>query len=174
MDRQAAVNIIAAVFAVTLQLVNTALYDITLDSFEPYSGTDPSFIDYGTLRVSKKSRNVFVIDGKFELFQNGGDETRIVYQITFGDQRQPMFSGDVGYCESIDNDGVILTKLREVSNIPPKGTCPFPKGEYHIDKYQLDESQIPPMIPHGKYTLMVQMLDNNEIKGGYKLKVTIS
>ncbi|KXJ77181.1 hypothetical protein RP20_CCG008148 [Aedes albopictus] len=174
MDRRVTVFLIVAALSVAFQVVHSALYEIRIDSFEPYSGTDPTFIDYGTLRVSKKSRNVFVIDGKFEIFQNGGDETRIIYQIFFGDQRQPMLSGDVGYCESINNDGVILTKLREVSNIPEKGVCPYPKGVYHIDKYQLDESQIPPMLPPGKYTLMVQMVLNQQIKGGYKLKVTIN
>ncbi|XP_062554886.1 uncharacterized protein LOC134219980 isoform X3 [Armigeres subalbatus] len=155
------------------QFSGEELYDITLDSFEPYSGTDPNFIDYGTLRVSKKSRNLFVIDGKYELFQNGGDEVRIVYQIVYGSQSQPMFSGNIGFCESINGDGVVLTKLRQVSNLPPKGTCPYPKGKYYVDKYQLDESQIPPMLPPGQYTLTVQMVLSGQIKGGYKLKVTI-
>ncbi|XP_062554887.1 uncharacterized protein LOC134219980 isoform X4 [Armigeres subalbatus] len=171
MHHQATHFLIAALLA--FQLVESALYDITLDSFEPYSGTDPNFIDYGTLRVSKKSRNLFVIDGKYELFQNGGDEVRIVYQIVYGSQSQPMFSGNIGFCESINGDGVVLTKLRQVSNLPPKGTCPYPKGKYYVDKYQLDESQIPPMLPPGQYTLTVQMVLSGQIKGGYKLKVTI-
>lgn len=48
-----------------------------MDSLEPDPNSDASFIDYGTLRVSKKSRNLFVIAGYFEYLQNLDDDTKV-------------------------------------------------------------------------------------------------
>lgn len=96
-----------------------------------------------------------------------------VFQINLGDNSQPVMSGNSGFCEAMDVDGKVMETLRQLSNLPGKGDCPFPKGKYHIDKYELNQSQLPPMVPPGKYTLEVQMVQNDKIKGGYKLRVTI-
>ncbi len=46
-------------------------------SFEIMPETDKSFIDTGTLRLKKKSRNQFTITGDFEQLQNIGPELEV-------------------------------------------------------------------------------------------------
>ncbi|XP_055644757.1 uncharacterized protein LOC129780469 [Toxorhynchites rutilus septentrionalis] len=154
--------------------VRAAMYEIAINSFEPNSKTDPAFMDYGTLRVAKKSRNLFVIAGEFEFFTNMDDSTKIVYEIFYGDNSKPLLSGETGFCESLNHDTKVMRRLRELSNLPGTGVCPFPKGKYNINKYELDDSQLPLAIPAGKYTLSVVMIVENEVKAGYKLYSTVS
>ena len=57
--------------------IHTAFAEMEFESFEPYAGTDPGFMSYGTLRVTKKSRHTFVITGDFEFKRNIGDEITV-------------------------------------------------------------------------------------------------
>jgi hypothetical protein len=55
-----------------------------LESFEPFTDVDPSFINYGTIRVTKKSRNVFVLSGTAELKRSMGNEIIVsIFQLNF-------------------------------------------------------------------------------------------
>jgi hypothetical protein len=57
-----------------------------LESFEPITDGDPSFINYGTLRVTKKSRNVFVLSGTAELKRSIGNEIIVsIFQQNFSE-----------------------------------------------------------------------------------------
>jgi hypothetical protein len=48
-----------------------------MHSFEVMPETDKSFIDTGTLRLKKKSRNQFTVSGEFEQLQNIGPELEV-------------------------------------------------------------------------------------------------
>lgn len=61
-------------FWIAIQVV---VGEMEFESFEPYVGTDPSFMSYGTLRVTKKSRQTFVISGDFEMKRNIGNEIMV-------------------------------------------------------------------------------------------------
>ncbi|XP_039433811.1 uncharacterized protein LOC120416193 [Culex pipiens pallens] len=154
-------------------LIQTALYEISMDSLEPDPNSDASFIDYGTLRVSKKSRNLFVIAGYFEYLQNLDDDTKVMYAIYLNDNKKPMISGEKGYCQVLEGDSGVMHRLRELSNLPPPGTCPFPRGKYTINNYELDETQLPIAVPPGQYSLVIKMVEANQVKAGYTIKVTI-
>ncbi|XP_039433816.1 uncharacterized protein LOC120416197 [Culex pipiens pallens] len=154
-------------------IVQSAMYDVSLDSLEPNPNSDKAFINYGTLRVSKKSRNLFVVAGYFEYLQNVDDNTKVDYAIYYNDNKKPMIAGKQGYCKVLDNDSGVLRRLREVSNMPPPGTCPFPKGRITINNYELDDSQLPMTLPPGQYTLVMKMIESNELKAGYKIKLTV-
>lgn len=58
--------------------IEVVVAEMEFESFEPYSGTDPEFMSYGTLRVTKKNRHTFVISGDFEYKKNIGDEITVI------------------------------------------------------------------------------------------------
>lgn len=51
--------------------------DIELESFKPSSRSDQDLIDYGTLRITKVSKNNFTISGDFSLKKNVANEKRV-------------------------------------------------------------------------------------------------
>ncbi|XP_055550653.1 uncharacterized protein LOC129733106 isoform X2 [Wyeomyia smithii] len=55
-------------------LTQTQSYEVTLDSFTPYSESDSSMVDYGTLRILKKSRTSLEISGNYTILRNVGRE----------------------------------------------------------------------------------------------------
>lgn len=57
--------------------VEVAVAEMEFDSFEPYAGTDPNFMSFGTLRITKKSRHMFVISGDFDFKKNMGNEITV-------------------------------------------------------------------------------------------------
>lgn len=61
-------------FWIAIQVV---VAEMEFESFEPYVNTDPTFMSYGTLRVTKKSRHTFVISGDFEIKRNIGNEITV-------------------------------------------------------------------------------------------------
>jgi hypothetical protein len=54
--------------------INFQSFDIELLSFEKLSESDPEFCDFGTLRLKKKGKNRFVIDGDFKYLRTFADE----------------------------------------------------------------------------------------------------
>lgn len=58
------------------------LYEITIDSFEPVSDYDKTTVLLGTIRVTRKSRNNFVLSGDFELLKNFGNEYTVSLDVT--------------------------------------------------------------------------------------------
>ncbi len=54
--------------------INFQSFDIELLSFEKLPESDPEFCDFGTLRLKKKGKNRFVIDGDFKYLRNFADE----------------------------------------------------------------------------------------------------
>lgn len=47
------------------------------------------------------------------------------------------------------------------SNIPKSPHCPFPRGNYTIENYIVDESKVPPS-PVGKFLLKLSLKDEDE------------
>ncbi|XP_058817798.1 uncharacterized protein LOC131681105 [Topomyia yanbarensis] len=148
-------------------------YFISYEETERYSETDSNLLNYGTMRVYPKSRNVFIIGGNFEVFQDMDNSYMTKYEIYSGDDEQPMMVGSTGICEALNIDNRFVDRLRMISNLPAAGTCPFPKGAYFVDNYILEESQLPPSIPEGSYIFAVKLFKDSVLKAGYKVYVAI-
>lgn len=56
-----------------------AARDIELESFKPSSRSDQDLIDYGTLRITKVSKNNFTISGDFSLKKSIANEKRVEF-----------------------------------------------------------------------------------------------
>ena len=41
------------------------------------------------------------------------------------------------YCKFFDDEKYFVQDVRKLSNFPPKETCPWPKGKYTIDGYEV-------------------------------------
>lgn len=70
---QAIYLVLAVIIFCALDSVNGKL-ELELESFDSLPDSDPTFMNYGTVRVSKKKRNLFVLSGEFEFMKNFGDE----------------------------------------------------------------------------------------------------
>ena len=52
-------------------------------------------------------------------------------------KRMPYKIGPKGFCKYFNDEDYFVQDLRKVSNYPPVGTCPWPKGKYTIDDYSV-------------------------------------
>lgn len=106
------------------------MFDLTIKSFKPYPNSKPDFINYGDLRLSKKSRNSFVITGSFSLFMNIGNEFMSKFEALRQDSNgeyRIFMAGSKSFCDFLKKETVIYPGLVKASNFPDAKTCPFPK-----------------------------------------------
>lgn len=152
--------------------------EFELESFTPSANTDPNLIDYGTVRVKKINRNQFALTGNFELKKNIGNEkqvrldgvkliftfvifdSQIVFEIFLpsGDllirNKQPM-------CDFTKKDTLVWPDLIDASNLPKNRPCPFPKGNYTIDNFVINDSKFGP-LPYGKFLVKGKLLEDGK------------
>ncbi|XP_058455779.1 uncharacterized protein LOC131433053 [Malaya genurostris] len=168
------VFLFCAVFVFPFWKVNAkANYQISIDGFETNPNSDPAFVDYGDVHPSQKARNVFLIGGNFELFKDVDNSYKASYEVFLGENKKPMFTGSSGACELLDNDHKIMQRLRQVSNFPERGVCPMTSGKYKIDNYEVEESQLPAILPKGKYKLVLVVKKDDTVKAGFTIHVTV-
>lgn len=59
-------------------------YEVDFEKFEPFTSTEMEYFDPGTLRITRKGRNNFVISGDYTFMKNMGDESYVSHK------RKPM------------------------------------------------------------------------------------
>ncbi|CAO1318828.1 unnamed protein product [Diamesa serratosioi] len=95
---------------------------------------DTSFIDATKLRVKKMSKSERAISGIIEFKVNVGNEYEYVTYIlkkTENDyKKMPYRLGPFKFCSNVNDDKYLFGDIRNVSNIPAKGVCPWPKVLY--------------------------------------------
>ncbi|XP_055550652.1 uncharacterized protein LOC129733106 isoform X1 [Wyeomyia smithii] len=157
-------------------LTQTQSYEVTLDSFTPYSESDSSMVDYGTLRILKKSRTSLEISGNYTILRNVGREFGALMEFgSVKDKRfHPLTRNMLNFCDFYAADFSIMDAVREKSNMPPKGACPFPKGQYYIDGYEASLSHLPPLFSAGEYFLRFMISLNDKYVGGGTTIFTIT
>lgn len=65
-------------------------------------------------------------------------------------------------CEYFKKDKLIWPDLVKASNMPKNNPCPFPKGNYTIKNYAVDESKFGP-LPIGKYTAKGKLVEDGKV-----------
>ncbi|XP_058817800.1 uncharacterized protein LOC131681106 [Topomyia yanbarensis] len=147
-------------------------HEITLDSFTPFKSVGQPLADYGTVRLSKKGRNSYDVSGNFTLLRNVGRQFRTSFEFgrLSGDSVLLLVKMEREFCEFYTLDARTLEALRNVSNFPPKGTCPFPKGRYHIEGFGVNEHHFPPADLPGAYAMKFIVSENGRNVGGFSLQ----
>lgn len=77
-------------------------------------------------------------------------------------------------CEQIQNDDKYYPILAKVSNFPMPAPCPYPKGEYFINNFKVDEEFLPSLLPLGEYLVEVQLVLADEVIFGYNVYSTVT
>ncbi|XP_064555917.1 uncharacterized protein CheA7a [Drosophila montana] len=155
-------------------------YSVELNSFEKNNNfeNDNKWVDWGTLRMKKVGRNKYTLHGDFEFKRNMGDEQKLSLQVFAYDegakQKGPMVMNvNKPFCQFVNEDVDTYPHLQKKSNMPEQGDCPFPKGKYTIDNYELETTFLPDDAPKGDYLLELKMLDNDLGVAGLLASVTL-
>lgn len=130
----------------------------------------------GTVRITKKSRNLLVMSGTWEVFRNIGPDVLFSWAVLFkspltGDYRKLMVQQQV-FCDYYNKDTMMMPSIRNASNLPEPSGCPFPKGKYTIDNF---EARVPEALPlgPGDYSLRVACISGSHQLMAAELKFTI-
>ncbi|EDW78509.1 uncharacterized protein Dwil_GK16147 [Drosophila willistoni] len=156
-------------------------YNVELNSFDKNSDfeNDGKWVDWGTLRMKKVGRNKFTLAGDFEFKLNMGDEQRISLQVFVYDsnnKQKGMLVMNVNkpFCQFVNEDTDTYPYLKEASNLPDQGGCPFPKGEYTINNYELETNFLPDDAPKGDYLIELTTMDKDTGVAGLIAIVTLT
>ncbi|XP_050071353.1 uncharacterized protein LOC126559267 [Anopheles maculipalpis] len=175
MNKTLAVGCTWAILLCSIGLVNGVLYEVLLNSFEGIPRDIEDMIDYGTIRLTRQGKNQLGVSGSFTVLQNAGRETQvrwIVYKVNFMGNKQMFVNGAGSLCEIIAQDEVVYPHLLEMSNLPPQDSCPFPKGNYTIHNYVLDEQRFPPALPASDWIMEVILTRDGKVGGGFRVNLT--
>uniref|UniRef100_A0A182PJ35 MD-2-related lipid-recognition domain-containing protein n=1 Tax=Anopheles epiroticus TaxID=199890 RepID=A0A182PJ35_9DIPT len=137
-------------------LVDGMLYEVILNNFEAVPQELDDMVDYGTIRLTRQGKNQLGVSGSFTVFKNVGVEARVrwtVYKFDFMGNKRMFVNGEGTLCEIIAKDEVVYPNLLEWSNLPPQDSCPFPKGNYTINNFVLDEQRFPPALPASEWLI---------------------
>lgn len=83
-----------------------------------------------------------------------------------------LFKFEKPMCEYMKTENVYLPELRECSNLPGPEACPFPKGNYTISNYNIDEKRFG-MAPLGAYEANLKIMEDGKILAACKIAITI-
>lgn len=149
---------------------------MALNSFRLDPETDLEFFNPGTVRITKKSRNLLLITGSWDVFQNIGPDVQgvniLLRKNPLTDRYQKLMEQKMPFCEFMNKDTLIIPKIRQVSNIPEAGTCPIPKGRYTIDNYKFELPEALP-LPPGDYLVVGRVIKEGQLKLGVEWSITV-
>ncbi|KAH8407374.1 hypothetical protein KR215_005018 [Drosophila sulfurigaster] len=156
-------------------------YNVELNSFEknPKINDDEKWVDWGDLRMKKVSKNKFTLTGTFEFKRNMGDEQKLSMQVfMYDDSTQEkgamVMNVEKPFCQFVNEDEDTYPYLQKSSDLPEQGGCPFPKGTYTIDKYELETTFLPDDAPKGDYLIELNTLDKDMPVTGLLASVTLT
>jgi hypothetical protein len=167
---------------ITLLIVKNSLgqYEISLQALEVLVPNEKTFLNLDKIKVKRFGRNQpHVGDGEIELFRDVGDDFDVVsnlYKKQGQEYRLTPFNLKGKICEALKSeDNPFTEQLWKYTDFPPKETCPFPTGVYHINKlYVGNMTDLPPVMDSGDYMVKVQFFDENKsFLQGFELFATI-
>ncbi|KAH8262097.1 hypothetical protein KR038_004093 [Drosophila bunnanda] len=175
------IQLLALVSLQNVLCENEKPYSVELNSFERNQAIEnqDKWVDWDSLRMKKIGRNKFVLAGEFELMLNMGDEQKISLRVFVYDskasQKGPLvLNVNKPFCQFISEDKDTYPYLQKVSDMPEAGTCPFPKGKYKIDNYEMETNFLPDNAPKGDYILELSLHDHEIPVAGLVAVVTLT
>ncbi|XP_053948003.1 uncharacterized protein LOC128856714 [Anastrepha ludens] len=153
--------------------------NVELNSFQPMSEYDNSWIAWDTLRLKKISRSQLGLTGDVECKHNLGNEQKIESQIYKYDReskrRGPtVFQFQKPFCQFVEALKSTYDGMVKSSNLPEDFTCPFPKGTYTYKDYVLETDFLGDDIPSGDYLMTFVLKNGEKAVGGLEADLTIS
>ncbi|KAL7743817.1 hypothetical protein ACLKA6_000224 [Drosophila palustris] len=156
-------------------------YSVELNSFDknPKFEDDTKWIDWGDLRMKKVSRNKFTLTGSFDVNMNMGDEQRLSLQVfNYDDNTNEkgalVMNVNKPFCQFVNEDEDTYPYMQKASDLPDQGNCPFPKGHYTINSYELETTFLPDNAPKGDYLIELNALDKDIPVTGVVASVTLT
>ncbi|XP_050332099.1 uncharacterized protein LOC126760484 [Bactrocera neohumeralis] len=161
-----------------LQATNANNRNIELNSFQPMSEYDDSWVVWDTLRLKKKTRTELGLTGDVNIKQNLGNEQQVSLQIYKYDRenkrRGPIvFQTQKPFCKLAESLKSTYDGMVKASNLPEKFECPFPKNTYTYKDYVLDTDALVKDVPNGDYLIVAVLKHNGKAVSGIELDVTV-
>ncbi|XP_036338509.1 uncharacterized protein LOC118748241 [Rhagoletis pomonella] len=173
---------LAFVYSIVLILLHLqdahAGRNIELNSFQPMSDYDDSWVSWDTIRLKKISRTEMGVTGDVELKQNIGNEQLVSMQVYKYDRenkrRGPMvFQIEKPYCQLVESLMNTYNGMVKKSNLPDPFQCPFPKNTYTWNEYVLDTDFLVKNVPKGDYILYALLKNGEKAVSGLEFEVTV-
>ncbi|CAO1302605.1 unnamed protein product [Diamesa hyperborea] len=118
----------------------SGLFEASLTSVKLVFPNDTTFMNSNGLKVQRVNRT-HVMTGSLEFFVDVSNDYQVVTYFLKksgnGYKRMPYKLGPAPFCQYYDEDAYFIDGLRKKSNLPPEGTCPWPKKVYTIENYEM-------------------------------------
>lgn len=136
---------------------------------------DHEYIDMGTLRVKKISRNTFGLSGTVLVHKNLGDDVKAEIIVLRGPNKDRFYtSKSESICKFTSEEKKVYPDLVEASNLPAPGTCPIPKNNYTVNNYIVRKEHLPKIVPPGTYFIEILLLIFDSPIAGYSVEAIIT
>lgn len=168
--------------------------EINLTEGRPLFTNDTKFADYTKLRVKKINRTTHVFLGEATSFVDIGNEYTvnnhsltiyilikfIIFKIEANSYKKqgneyrklPYGVAQTKYCDFFSNDKFFYDDVLAVSDLPAKGVCPWPKGDYTIRGNVISFSNVPPYFD-GDYMVEGIIKKGDVVVNGYQMFISI-
>lgn len=158
-----------------------AQYEIAIQALEIMIPNENTFCNLDKVKLKRFGRNQpHVIHGEFKLIRGISDEIgwkSVLYKKQGQEYRLTPFQIKGKTCESIKIENPFAEKIWKYVDLPPRHTCPFPPGSYHINNFNFENlTDLPAVFDSGDYMVYSQFLDGQDDKKmlqGYKIFTTI-
>lgn len=80
--------------------------------------------------------------------------------------------GPEQFCKYLQNMSVLYDEVLEVSDLPAKGVCPWPKKKFNVNGFSVPLDKIPDTMD-GDWMLEWRILDRQKLINGYQFYLTI-
>lgn len=139
------------------------------------ANVDREYIDMGTLRIKKISRNTFGLSGTLLINKNLGDDVKAEVLVLHGPKKGRFYgSQKESICKFIAEEKKVYPDLVEASNLPEPGTCPIPKNNYTINNYVVKKENLPKLVPAGDYFIEVMFFIDDSAIAGYSVEAIVT
>lgn len=136
---------------------------------------DTTFADFTHMRVKHYNHTQRVLAGNMTFFVDVGHEYEVDAKLfkNNGNQYQqtPFKFKKMGFCDAANGTN-FFQEMRENSNVPANGVCPWPKGTYEIYGLSFNISRYPPYF-EGKFMVKTSYYQNDVVLNGYQVYFTI-
>jgi ganglioside GM2 activator len=151
-------NILILITLLLIVKESIGQYDIVLQAFEQLIPNDTNYLNLDKIKIKRFGRNQpHVGDGEFEFFKDLGDDTELisyVYKKQGQEYRKTPYHMKGTVCNLLGLEDLIMPQVWKYTDLPPRRTCPFPAGVYHVNHMYLGNlTNLPPVLESNDYML---------------------
>lgn len=133
---------------------------------------DKTVANVDKFRVRKVNKTHLLI-GEIETFIDIGDELSLFctsYRKAGNDYKlMPYKIGPAPVCKFIDGEKLLYPDFQKKTDFPDLGVCPWPARVYHINGWNPDLENLPPIVDTGDYMVECKLLREEEVLQGMQI-----